>query len=172
MSTCLYSLSLCAEIVVHFVPPCWIHGTQKAILSDSLPCLICYHETRWYTYTHSAFWSFWLYGKIQTYPLPKRYRQFFSWIPHDQIPWYLSLLVKRASVTRRTNHLFYIPLRRLWWITPLAYLVVRGISPDRLQAFRLRYTARLQCLLVGCVGIGPTQAHQCTRIPCRILLAL
>ena len=40
-----------------------------------------------------------------------------------------------------------------------------GISPDRLQAFRLRYTARLQCLLVGCVGIGPTQAHQCTRIP-------
>ena len=85
VKTLFSSLSLCAEIVIHFVPPCWMHGTQKAILSDSLPCLICYHETRWYTYTHSAFWSFWLYGKIQTYPLPKRYRQFFSWIPHDQI---------------------------------------------------------------------------------------
>lgn len=56
VKTLFYSLSLCAEIVIHFVPPCWMHGTQKAILSDSLPCLICYHETRWYTYTHSAFW--------------------------------------------------------------------------------------------------------------------
>ena len=56
MSTCLSSLSLCAEIVILFVPPCWIHGTQKAILSDSLPCLICYHDARCYTYTHSAFW--------------------------------------------------------------------------------------------------------------------
>ena len=53
-----------------------------------------------------------------------------------------------------------------------AHLVMRGISPDRLQAFRLRYTARLQCLLVGCVGIGPTQAHQCTRIPYGITFPL
>ena len=146
------------------MPPCWIHGTQKAILSDSLPCLICYHETRWYTYTHSAFWSFWLYGKIQTYPLPKRYRQFFSWIPHDQIPWYLSLLVKRASVTRRTNHLFYIPLRRLWWITPLAYLVTGAFRPIDCKPFAC-VTLHACSASVGCVGIGPTQAHQCTRIP-------
>ena len=117
------------------MPPCWIHGTQKAILSDSLPCLICYHKPRCYTYTHSAFWSFWLYGKIQMYPLPKRYRQFFSWIPHDQIPWYLSLLVKRASVTRRTNHLFSIPLWRLWWITPLVYLVTWAFRPIDCKPF-------------------------------------
>lgn len=77
VQTLFSSLSLCAEIVIHFVPPCWMHGTQKAILSDSLPCIICYHETRWYTYAHSAFWSFWLYGKIQMYLLPKRYRHFF-----------------------------------------------------------------------------------------------
>lgn len=114
-----------------------------AILSDSLPCLICYHDARCYTYTHSAFWSFRLYGKIQMYPLPKRYRQFFLSDTPEPNPWYLSLLVKRASVTRRTNHLFCISLWRPWWMTPLAYLVVWGISPDRLQAFRLRCRARL-----------------------------
>ena len=62
VKTLFSSLSLCAEIVILFVPPCWIHGTQKTILSDSLPCLICYHYARCYTYTHSAFWVFWSYG--------------------------------------------------------------------------------------------------------------
>ena len=144
-----------------------------AILSDSLPCLICYHDARCYTYTHSAFWSFWLYGKIQTYPIPKRYRQFFSWIPHDQIPWYLSLLVKRASVTRRTNHLFYISLRRLWWITPLAYLVTWAFRPIGCKHFA--YVILHACsTLVGRDGIEPPQARQCVRIPYGItcLLAL
>ena len=88
-------------VVLYFRAGCT--ALLTAILSDSLPCLICYHETRWYTYTHSAFWSFWLYGKIQMYPLPKRYRQFFLLDTPWPNPWYLSLLVKRASVTRRTN---------------------------------------------------------------------
>ena len=70
-------------VVLYFRAGCT--ALLSAILSDSLPCLICYHDARCYTYAHSAFWSFWLYGKIQMYLLPKRYRQFFSRIPHDQI---------------------------------------------------------------------------------------
>ena len=38
-----------------------------------------------------------------------------------------------------------------------------GISPDRLQAFRLRYTARLQCHLLGMAESDRHKAHQCTQ---------
>lgn len=96
---------------------------------------------------------------------------FFSRIPHDQIPWYLSLLVKHASVTRRTNHLFCISLWRLWWITPLAYLVTGAFRPIGCKHFAR--VAVLACTtLVGCIGIGPTQSTPVHQIPNGTLLAL
>ena len=39
------------------------------------------------------------------------------------------VLFRPVIDNKGTNHLFSISLRRLWWMTPLAYLVMRGISP-------------------------------------------
>lgn len=116
------------------------------------------------TPTHIVpFGHFGFTAKYKRTPYQNDTDNFFSWIPHDKIPWYLSLLVKHTSVTRRTNHLFCISLRRLWWITPLPILSYGAFRPDRLQAFRLCYTARLQCHLVGMAESDRHKAHQCTQ---------
>ena len=147
-----------------------MHGTQKAILSDSLPCLICYHETRWYTYTHSAFWSFWIYGKIQTYPLPKRYRQFFSWIPHDQICGICHCL---SNVPQLRDGQTYILVFPCGSCRQSLCLSCRSGHFAQIDCKHFACVAVHACTtLVGCVGIGPTQAHQCTRIPYGITFPL
>ena len=53
----------------------------------------------------------------------------------------------------------------LWllWVEPLPILSYGAFRPDRLQAFRLRYTARLQCHLVGMAESDRHKAHQCTQ---------
>ena len=46
---------------------------------------------------------------------------------------------------------------------PLPILSCGAFRPDRLQAFRSRYTARLQCHLLGMAESDRHKAHQCTQ---------
>lgn len=131
------------------MPPCWIHGTQKTILSGSLPCLICYHETRCYTYTHSAFW----------YLCRICQNSIFDFIPCKDIPPIVQSWLCHHNATdsapvidNKGKPKVFLFLRGTPQVTthlpsvPLPILSFGAFRPDRLQAFRLRYTARLQYL--------------------------
>ena len=98
-------------VVLYFRAGCM--ALLTAILSDSLPCLICYHDARCYTYTHSAFWSFWLYGKIQTYPLPKRYRLFSLGYPMTK--YVVSVIACQTCLSYETDKppFLYFPVASL-----------------------------------------------------------
>ena len=127
-----------------------------AILSDSLPCLICYHDARCYTYTHSAFWSFWLYGKIQTYPLPKRYRLFSLGYPMTK--YVVSVIACQTCLSYETDKPPFLYYPAPLSVGALPILSCGAFRPDRLQAFRLRCRARLHDPLVRYGGIGPPQS--------------
>ena len=115
------------------------------------------------TPTHIVpFGHFGFTAKYKCTPYQNDTDNFFSRIPHDQIRGICHCLSNVPQLRDGQTDILVLPCAPCRSVLCLSCHV--GISPIDCKHFAC--VAVLACTtLVGCVGIGPTQAHQCTRIP-------